>query len=102
MHSPPVEIEPSEKVLKGDEIAMAACTAEARNTVASRPGIVMNSEIVSHSDEFGYIYRYDVVGSIESRGETINIHNVMIVWSKDCESIQFASHSMFKLPTENS
>ena len=61
MRSPPTKIDECERSLGSDEVEALRCTGTARRIVSDRDGIVMDSERVSHSDEYGYVYRYDIV-----------------------------------------
>jgi hypothetical protein len=63
------------------------------------PGIVMDSEKVSQSDKFGYIYRYDVSEMLrDERGTDYTVRTVLVIWTADCEMWEFATYPMFELP----
>ncbi len=60
----------------------------------------MDSETVSRSDEFGYIYRYDLVQSVaDERGEIHDVRSILVIWTKDCETIRLVTYPAFQLPT---
>jgi hypothetical protein len=99
MRSPPTKIDERERVLDRNEVATLRCTGTARQIVSDHDGIVMDSERVSHSDEFGYVYRYDIVQLLDDgRGATHKCHTLLLLWTRDCEMFELASHSMYRLP----
>lgn len=99
MRSPPVKIDEHERILDSNEIAALRCAHIARRIVSDRDGIVMSSERVSHSEEFGYVFRYDIVRSLDDdRGRTHRSHSVFLLWTEDCETFLIASHAMYQLP----
>jgi hypothetical protein len=99
MWSPPTKLDERERVLHSDEVAALPCTGMARRIAADYDGIVMDSERVSHSDEFGYVYRYNVVHFLDDdRGGTHECHTLILLWTRDCEMFELASHSMYRLP----
>jgi hypothetical protein len=99
MRSPPLKMDEHERVLNSDEVTALRCTHDARRIVSDRDGIVMDSERVSHSDRFGYVYRYDLVQLLDDeRGATYKSHTVFLVWTQDCETFELATHPMYQLP----
>jgi len=96
--APPAEMDGHERVLNSGEIAKSPCTNLARRVAAGRPGTVMSSEKGSYSDEFGNIYRYDLVVPIEHEGKIHRVRSIFVVWSKDCETIGIATYPTFRLP----
>jgi hypothetical protein len=68
MRSPPTKMDERERVLDSDEVAALRCTGTARRIAADYDGIVIDSERVSHSDAYGYIYRYDIVQLLDDGG----------------------------------
>jgi hypothetical protein len=99
MRAPPSTMDRSERVLSSREAAKSPCTNLARSIAGATPGIVMRSEKVSRSDDFGYVYRYRIVQSIEHEGKIVRSRSVLVVWSKNCETAQLATYSMFRLPS---
>ena len=100
MRSPPSKMDQHEQVLNSDEVSKAAWTDRARSIVADRPGIVMSSEEVTRSDQFGYIYRYQVVRVLDDDVDQTKIRSVFVLWTTDCETFRFASYPMYRLPGE--
>jgi len=99
MRSPPPKMDAHERVLDSNEVAARRCTYEARRIVSDRDGIVIDSETVSHSDKFGYVYRYDMVRLLDDgRGGIYKSHTVFLVWTQDCETFELATHPMYQLP----
>ena len=99
MQSPPTKVGEQERVLNSDEVAALRCTCTARRIVSDRDGIDMDSESVSYSDEFGYVYRYDIVRSLDDgRGGIHKSHTVLLMWTQDCETFHLASHPTYQLP----
>ena len=63
----------------------------------------MDNETVSRSDRFGYIYRYDVAVSLDDDGPGDHVvRSVLVVWTTDCETWQFASYPTYQLPGQAS
>ena len=101
MRFPPSSIEQTERMLGADEASASPCTAMARKIVEQRgPGwiIDMSSESVSHSDEFGFIYRYRVTQNIDENGRSFSVDSIHVLWSKDCKSFMIATYPTYKLP----
>jgi hypothetical protein len=59
----------------------------------------MESEKITHSDEFGYIYRYQIAQPIaDAHGGGRPVRSILVVWSTDCKEYRIASYPTFKLP----
>jgi hypothetical protein len=58
----------------------------------------MDSERVSHSDKFGYIYRYDVTRLLDDDAGAYTSRTVLVVWTADCETWEIASYPTYQLP----
>jgi hypothetical protein len=99
MRSPPTEMDERERLLDSDEVAALRCTETARRIASDYDGIVMDSERVSHSDEYGYVYRYDIVTLLsDDRGGTHKCHALILLSTRDREMLELAWHSMYRLP----
>lgn len=95
---PPSTMDQGERALSNREIRESPCTNLVRRFAGDYPGIVMSSETVSRSDQFGNIYRYRIVQSIEDKGETHQIQSILVVWSKNCVTVELATYPTFRLP----
>ena len=62
----------------------------------------MDSEKVSVSPEFGHIYRYDMVGPIEYKDVTDQVHTILVVWSEDCETCKAVTYPTYVFPGSSS
>ena len=97
MRTPPSRLEQHEQVLSSMEIAELSCTQIARK-IASGIAIIVTNEVVSRSDEFGYIYRYDIAEPVEdASGEIHRVEAGLVLWSEDCETFKIRAYSKFKL-----
>ena len=97
--TPPSKMDRPERSLTSDQIAKSPCTDLARSFAGKLPGTLMDSETASLSDEFGHVYRYDMVNPIEFRGVTHRVHTILVVWSKDCEAVMIATYPTYELPS---
>ena len=57
----------------------------------------MSGETASHSDEFGFIYRYRVTHAFQENGKNYSVDLIYVLWGKDCESMGIASFPTFEL-----
>jgi len=75
------------------EIADLQCLDDAQGNGSLRPHEAdVASERVSRSDEFGYVFRYDVVTTEnDDRGNEFRIHAILVIWSDDCKMLKLAS-----------
>lgn len=97
MRFPPVTMDQSERALDKAEVATLPCTDQIRRNASNHSGINLDSERVSYSDEFGYIYRYDVATLVpESDGKYVD-QSKWIVWTADCRTWRLLEYSMFEL-----
>jgi hypothetical protein len=87
-----------ERRLDPDAMAQLRCTETSRRMALNRPGVVAESEAVSQSEEFGYVYRYDIVHVLQEGGESHTCRSVLVQWSKDCETFYIATYSAYQLP----
>lgn len=93
MRSPLPQIDQDEQILSREEISGLPCTDRVRNTLGSYSGLVTDSETVSRSDEFGYIYRYDIVYPADGEKGEVDLRSKLVLWTKDCETFELATHS---------
>jgi hypothetical protein len=86
MRSPSVTAQQGEKLLGSNEVSELSCTDAIRRSVSKTPGIIMDSERVTHSDEFGYIYRYDVSQVLDDeKFGSYTYRMTYVMWTFDCE-----------------
>ena len=78
-------------MLVSDEIENLPCTAKVRDLAAKFPKTVLDSETVSYSAEFGYMYRYDDIVLRKLPGEEHvqpKIHRGKhVIFSRDREEL---------------
>lgn len=98
MDSPSPLKQPDERVQSDDIIAGLPSTDRARQIMKAYAGAVAESETVTQSDAFGYIYRYDILHfSEDPDGNYGEIRSKLILWTQDGETFQLATHSLFEL-----
>jgi hypothetical protein len=103
MQWPPAVMDRDERVLGSNEIAgSSSCTNLARRAAGQIPGVIIDSEQVSLSTEFGHIYRYNIMRPIRDEGKTYHVHSILVVWSKDCETDDIVIYPTFKLQGNSS
>jgi hypothetical protein len=95
---PPEEMNQNERELDQSEIAALSCTPEIRRMTSDRAGIIMNSERVSYSDKFGYIYRYD--GKTFAGAHFVN-RFIVVYWTTDCTTAKMVYYPLFELPDKH-
>jgi len=99
MRSPPPTMNQHEQIVDDNDASMRCRDWVRGSTIVNRPGILVSSEKISFSEEFGNIYRYDMVQSIaDGQGSTHDVRSILVVWTKDCETLKFATYPTFKLP----
>jgi hypothetical protein len=87
-----------ERRLEADDVAQLPCTEMIRSTALNWPGIIPESEVVSQSEDFGYVYRYDLAELVREDGEEHTYRAVFVCWSKDCEGYYIAHYPTYRLP----
>ena len=87
-----------ERPLDADTVAQLPCTEMIRSTTLKWPGVVPESEAVSQSEDFGYVYRYDIAQVTREGGEDYTYRAVFVCWSRDCESFYIAHYPTYRLP----
>ena len=103
MQSPPVVPSQDERELVESELAGLDCLGEEWQALASRFGALLESERITLSDDFGYIFRYEASRVMEDEnGAPYNYRFRLTLWSKDCAEFSVATHSNFKLPAVRS
>jgi len=111
MRLPPQEVAQNEHVLKSEEVIELKCTPSARKIAAKYAGIIMQSEIVSRDEKFGYIYRYNMVKSVTddgsfhpedgTKGNVYKVQTKLVLHTEDCETFKLATYPLFELPPSN-
>jgi hypothetical protein len=99
MLAPPAQMDSSQQQLRRSEISISQHLNDARKEIVSSRGADPASERVSRSDEFGYVFRYDVVTTEnDDRGNTFRIHMILVIWSDDGKMLKLATSPTYKLP----
>ena len=97
--SPPTKMGERERPLDSDEVDALRCTGTARRIAPGYDGAVTASERVSHCDGHGYVYRYDIVRLLDDdRGGSFKYRAMLLLWTRDCEMFELATHPMYRLP----
>ena len=92
MRAPPALMDSSEQQLQRSEIDDLRCLDDARKRIVAAHEADVASERVSRSDEFGYVFRYDVVTTEnDDRGNEFRIHAILVIWSDDCKMLKLAN-----------
>lgn len=89
MFFPPADLDEKEKALKAEAIAALPCTNHIRRLAKENVAAELESETVSFSDEFGYVYRYLIPNLIPKGGDKI-YDLKLVVWTRDCDNWQNA------------
>jgi len=101
MRAPAALMDSSEQQLHRSEIADLQGLDDARKRIVAAHEADVASERVSRSDEFGYVFRYDVVTTEnDDRGNEFRIHAILVIWSDDCKMLKLASYPTYRLPTD--
>jgi len=89
-----------EQRLNQTEIAVAPCTKTVRHSISSYAGIILDSESVTHSSEFGYVYRYNIAPiPVRGRDSSANeIAAILVIWTNDCRSLNFMDYPIVGRP----
>ena len=99
MQSPSVVPSQDERDLDEGELTRLDCLNEERRALASDLGALLESERTTHSDDFGYIFRYEGSRVLEDEDGTSSKHRFhLIIWSEDCTELSLATHPDFELP----
>src|SRR5262245_53263974 len=99
MRSPSATTQQEERPLDSREVSELSCTDEIRRNVANTPGIIMESERVTHSNKLGYIYRYDVSQILsDPKYGSYAYKSIFIVWTADCKTWEIATHPLYQPP----
>lgn len=69
--------------------------------VADYPGINLQSEKASFSNEFGYVFRYLIFGKVQPEvGGSAEVIGMLVVWTKDCEKFHGVTYSSYDFPSD--
>ncbi len=92
MSSPPPTMSKTEYLLLPEELSQLNClTAERRRIAQGYEGVALSSERASRSEEFGYIFRYDLVSEwSDPEGRKISRISILVIWSHDCKQMLIA------------
>ena len=57
------------------------CLAGPRLQLAKQLGAVLETETISHSEKFGYIFRYEILGQVaDEDGKTKEVKSILVLW----------------------
>ena len=99
MQTPPVVPSQDEREVDECELARLNFSNEKRQTFASDFDAFLENERITHSNDFGYIFRYEASKVMEGEDGISSKHRFhLILWSEDCTEFFLATHSDFKLP----
>lgn len=99
MQSPPVVPNQDEQELDESDLARLDCLNKERHELAILLGAVLESERITRSDDFGYIFRYEASRIMEDEsGAPYSYRFRLTLWSEDCAEFSVATHSNFELP----
>ena len=103
MPAPPSDMTPDEQLLDADQLAQLDCLSiERRRLVTSRGGD-LDSEKGSHSEKFGYIFRYDVSKTMaDDSGKLFTVTSMIVFWTSDCKMLSMATYPGLVLPQADS
>lgn len=92
-----------ERELDSADVVKLNCFEATRKSIVARPGIILDSEKITRSKTFGYIYRYDLVNVFEDEnGEPFTARQVLVFWTKNCKTVGLATYPTFELPNYSS
>lgn len=101
MRFPDSEIGSTERTLGVEEIEEIACTKSARQIAkkfyTEDTAMDLDSEIVTTSEEFGAIYRYQIKWAVNDEALAKKVMAILVIWFEDFESGSIAVHPMFEL-----
>lgn len=69
-----------------------------RRAALDRRGVIAESEAVSQSEAFGYVYRYELAKVLHEDGEDFTYRAILVYWSKDGEGYYLALYPTYQLP----
>ena len=90
--SPPPFSAEAEQALDRPQMAPPPCTERARAIAAKYPDVILESEKVSYSETFGYIFRFSMVDEFHDLHDKYEVHSVLVIWSPDCKTFQLATY----------
>lgn len=111
IHTPSWERSSSERTVEAEEKTRIPYLSKIREHASSLEGTVIESEIVTYDDKFGYIFRYKTVDFIEddgsfhpedgNKGKIYKCEGRLIASTKDGENIYSLCGSNYELPKLN-
>ena len=86
MDSPGTTLDPTERALEQLEKEYSQrFTDKYRLSLSKQGSIDWDKEVSSHSERFGYIFRYPMITRLEQDGEVTTFQHTLVCWSKDLE-----------------
>lgn len=106
INTPPWDMHSEERILDTKECESLPYVFKIRESAEKLDGVMMDSEVASYDDEFGYIFRYDTVNLIEDdgsfcpekKGHIHKIESKLVLCTKDGQNIMIKTGSMYELP----
>jgi hypothetical protein len=99
MQSPPPKFDRYEKSLTEGDVIKLPCLIEERKTLAKSLGAIVESEKASHSERFGYIFRYTIAAFDDPDGKSDALAaSILVLWTVDCKKFSGATYPGFSLP----
>ena len=108
---PSTEMHSMERVLDTKECEALPYASKIRQIASGSDGIIMDSEVVSYDDKFGYIFRYEILNFLEDdgsfhpedgmKGRIYRSKAKKVIFTKDGEAITAVYSPMFELPKPN-
>jgi hypothetical protein len=94
--SPPPTRAPSERELNGDDVARLRSLDNARKNLIAGYGATAESEQATHSDKYGYVYRYDIERYVDEEDDgRMIVHTILVLWTTDCRALSIATYPTF-------
>ena len=92
MQTPHVVPSQDERELNESERAGLDCLKETRHKVVGDFGALLESERITRSDNFGYIFRYEGYSVLKDEdGTSHKLRFHLILWSEDCTKLFLAA-----------
>lgn len=98
MNAPPSVKEDTERELTHKDLLGLQCLDQARRDIVSKHEANPKAVQVSHSETYGYIFRYPITRIVNDKGDTsAEVRSVLVLWTKDCKSLEIAVYPSFEL-----
>ena len=96
LNSPPPTRAPSERELNDRDVARLRFLDNARRNLVAGYGATEESEQATHSDAYGYVYRYNMERYVDDEGDgRMIVHTILVLWTADCRAFSIATYPTF-------